>query len=102
MAAIDMNSILEQTGIPCAYGRFIKGTAVPYIAWIGGGQRTFQADNTHYYRKNEYQIEFYFKLKSPDLEETIEQVLLDNGLLYEKSEDVYLDEEGVFLIYYNV
>ena len=35
-------------------------------------------------------------------EAAIEKVLLDNGLLYDKSEDVFIEDEGVFVIYYTV
>lgn len=100
--AIDINSILEGTGIPVAYGLHRSKTPLPYIVWLGSGQDTFQADNTHYHRENSYQIELYFKIKNPSLEEQIEQILLDNGLLYEKSEDVYIEDEGVFMIYYYI
>lgn len=102
MASINIDSILSEAGIPVAYGLFRKQTTLPYIVWLGYGQNTFQADNTHYHRENSYQIELYFKLKDPSLEERIEQILLDHGLLYDKSEDVYIDDEGVFLIYYYV
>lgn len=102
MASINMDSILSEAGIPVAYGLFRKQTPLPYMVWLGSGQNTFQADNTHYIRENSYQIELYFKLKDPSLEERIEQILLDHGLLYDKSEDVYIDDEGVFLIYYYV
>lgn len=100
--AINIDSILEGLGLPVAYGIHKKKTPLPYIAWIGSGQNTFDADNTYYFRENTYQIELYYKLKDPSLEERLEQILLDNGLLYEKSEDVYLEDEGTFMIYYYI
>lgn len=100
--AIPINTILEEVGIPVAYGVFREKTPLPYIVWLGGGQEHFPADNTYYTREDNYQIELYFKLKDPVIEAQLEQILLDNGLHYEKSEDVYIDDEGVFLVYYNV
>ena len=100
--AIPINTILEEVGIPVAYGVFREKTPLPYIVWLGGGQEHFSADNTYYTREDNYQIELYFKLKDPVIEAQLEQILLDNGLHYEKSEDVYTDDEGVFLVYYNV
>ena len=100
--AINIDSILEGMGIPVAYGLHKERTPLPYIVWLGSGQNTFDADNTHYHHENTYQIELYYKLKNPSLEEQLEQILLDNGLLYEKSEDVYLEDEGTFMIYYYV
>lgn len=100
--AINLDSILEGLGIPVAYGLHKEKTPLPYLVWLGSGQNTADADNTHYFRENTYQIELYFRLKNPNLEEQLEQILLDNGLLYEKSEDIYLEEEGVFMIYYYI
>ena len=47
-------------------------------------------------------VEYYYKTKDEAKESQIEQTLLDDGWLFEKSEDIYLDEEDVFLIYYYI
>lgn len=97
--------ILQQTGLPCAYSHFSEEdspAAPPYIVYLGGGQDNFEADNIYYYQRNRYQIEYYFTKKDEEAEAQIEQLLLANGYLYDKSEDVYIEDEGVFVIYYNV
>lgn len=94
--------VLQSTGLPCAYSHFKKKQSPPYIVYIGNGQETFQADNTHYWKRNSYQVEYYFTTKNESNEEAIEQALLDNGFLYEKSEDIYIEEEEVFVIYYYI
>lgn len=94
--------VLQSTGLPCAYSHFKKKQSPPYIVYIGNGQDTFQADNTHYWKQNTYQVEYYFTTKNEQNEEAIETALLDNGYLYEKSEDVYIEDEGVFVIYYYI
>lgn len=97
--------ILQTLGLPCAYSHFTDKDAPktpPYIVYIGEGQDTFDADNTHFYRTNRYQIEYYFTKKNETTETAIEDALLDNGFLYEKSEDVYIEDEGVFVIYYTI
>ena len=91
---------LKKTGMPCAYSHFKKPQKPPYIVYIGSGQNNSKADNTIYWRENTYQVEYYFIKKDEAKEGQIEQTLLDNGWLFEKSEDIYLDEEDVFLIYY--
>ena len=97
--------LLQTIGIPAAYSHF-RGDEVPekppYIVYIGDGQDIFDADNTYYYRRNRYQIEYYFTEKNEAIETAIEDILLGNGYLYEKSEDVYIEGEGVFVIYYTV
>ena len=91
--------------IPVIYSHFRDKSDVvdpPYVAYIGMGQNNFQADNTYYHNSNRYQIEYYFTEKDESEEAKIEELLLENGYQYEKSEDVYIEDENVFVIYYNV
>ena len=94
--------ILATLGKPVAYGHHSKPTDPPYFTLMGAGQDQFQADNTYYTKKDHWQIEFYFEDKDPELEETIEALLLQYGLKYDKSEDIYLDDEDIFVIYYDI
>ena len=93
-------STLQSTGLPCAYSHFKTDQTPPYIVYIGNGQDNLDADNTHYWRNNRYQVEYYFTEKSESNEASIEDALLGAGFIYEKSEDIYLEDQGVFLIYY--
>lgn len=96
---------LQQTGLPCAYSHFREEDSPdtpPYIVYLGDGQNNFRADDTYYHQTGRYQIEYYFSKKDEDAEARIERLLLDNGYLYEKSEDVYIEGEDVFVIYYNI
>ena len=95
---------LATIGLPVAYAFQVDTDSPlqpPYLVYIGDGQDTFDADNTHYFRKNRYQVEYYFTQKNEEIEAVIEEALLDEGFLYEKSEDVYIEDENVFVIYYN-
>ena len=94
---------LQSTGLPCVYSHFKKkGVTPPYIIYIGNGQLNLDADNTHYWRENTYQVEYYFTEKDESKETEIEDALLDNGFIYEKSEDVFIEDENVFVIYYYI
>lgn len=95
-------SVLQSTGLPCAYSHFKTDQEPPYIVYIGNGQNFMDADNTHYYRNNTYQVEYYFTTKNETNEAGIEDALLEAGFNYEKSEDVYIQEEDVFVIYYQI
>lgn len=95
----------QQTGFPVVYSHFKKGTEPkqpPYFAYIGAGQNNFEADNTYYHSRNLIQLEYYFTEKRITTEAQIEKILLDNGYLYDKSEDIYLEDQGVFVIYYQI
>lgn len=93
---------LQGTGLPCAYSHFKKAQQPPYIVYIGSGQNYMDADNTHYYRENTYQVEYYFTTKNETNESAIEDALLGAGYNYQKSEDVYIEDEDVFVIYYQI
>ena len=93
---------LQSTGLPCAYSHFKTAQEPPYIVYIGNGQETMQADNTHYWRENQYQVEFYFTEKNEANEAAIEDALIGSGYLYDKSEDIYIEDQGVFVIYYYI
>ena len=94
--------VLQSTGLPCAYSHFKKKQSPPYLVYIGNGQDTLEADNTHYWRNNRYQVEYYFTTKNEQNEGAIESALLENGFLYDKSEDIYIEDEDVFVIYYYI
>lgn len=93
---------LTTTGLPCAYSHFKTPQTPPYLTYLGNGQDTALADNTIYWSSNSYQVEYYYTEKSETNEAAIEAALLSAGFIYEKSEDVFLEDEGVFLIYYYV
>ena len=93
-------STLQKTKLPCAYSHFVEKVDLPYIVYIGSGQDTFGADNTWTYRNNKYQVEYYFKIKNTAAEAAIEEALLAAGYRFTCSEDIYLDDEDVFVKYY--
>lgn len=107
MANKTLFEILETSGLPCAYSHFMGDAeevpfSPPYIVYIGAGQNDMAADNTYIWAKNRYQIEYYFTKKDESKEAEIENLLLSNGYNYTKSEDVFIENENVFVIYYNV
>ena len=93
---------LQGTSLPCAYSHFKTPQEPPYIVYIGNGQDVLEADNTHYWRRNTYRVEYYFTTKNEQNEASIEDALLAAGYLYDKSEDVYIEDQNVFVIYYYI
>ena len=102
MSASDFYTVLTSTGLPVAYGYFNAPQDLPYLVYMGDGQTQFAADDTQHWKNDQYQVEYYYTKKDPAVEEAIEKTLLDNGLRYDKSEDVYISDERVFMIYYYV
>lgn len=102
MSTSNIQSLLLTTGLPVAYSHFQTKQVPPYIVWTGSGQNTFGADDTWYHRRNTYQIEYYFTKKDEANESAIEEVLLGAGYQYTKSADLFIEDQNVYLIYYDV
>lgn len=93
---------LKSTGLPVAYGRFKDATTPPFIIYLGDGQDTMAADDGVYHKKSRYKVEYYFAEKREANENAIEEALTEAGYIYDKSEDVYISSEDLFVIYYSV
>lgn len=93
---------LQRAGIPVAYSHFKTAVNPPFMVYLGAGQDQLAGDNTVYWRKNVYQVEYYFEKKDEALETSIEDTLLADGWVFEKSEDTFIESEGLFVIYYSV
>lgn len=94
--------IKDSQGIDAAYSHFANGHRYPHLTYIGSGQVHLEADGTAYWKGNTYQVELYYKKKDPALEDAIEAAFLAGGWNYTKSEDAYLEDERIFLIYYEL
>lgn len=102
MAKKDILATLEKTGIPVRYFLYGSKQSPPFIVYMGNGQDVTQGDDTYVDALNRYRVEYYFIKKKESIEAAIEAALLADGWLYEKSEDVYIDDEKLFVIYYYV
>lgn len=98
----DLYATLRQAGIPVAYGRFREKVAPPLMIYTGDGQADVIADGEVYAKSNNYTVELYFTEKDEALEGKIEDLLNAAGWTWQKSSDVYLDDEDAFEIYYSI
>lgn len=91
-------------GIESVYSHFTDGHdhGIPFIAYIGAGQSQLHADGKTYWKGNTYQVELYFEKKDEALEDTIEAAFTAGGWNYSKSDDAFLEDEGIYLIYYDL
>ena len=91
---------LQSTGLPCAYSHFKTKTDPPFLVYIQSGQNQFSADDGRYWYRNTYQVEYYFEKKDSRAEAAIEKALLDADYKFTRSDDIYLDDEDIFVAYY--
>ena len=99
---------LKDMGLPLAYGvapileSDPAGWEPPFLVYKGAGQESFGADDTDYYTRPAYELQYYFKTKDEDQERRIERILLDAGYRFDKSEDNYIQAGSMYVIYYEV
>ena len=97
----EAKAMVEETGLPSAYHHFAEGESPdpPFIVFLFPGSDNFAADGTTYYKKNILHLELYTDQKDPELEETVEAIMDNHRLFYEKSE-VWIESEKLYEVLY--
>lgn len=93
----ELLQILSETQIPFAYHHFAEGELPepPFICYLLPGSNNFSADGKVYYKINEVHIELYTDLKDLAVEQQLEDVLDEHGILYNKSE-TWIESEKLY------
>lgn len=93
--------LLKTAGLPVAYYAFPENEApqLPFICYLIPFTNNFSADGKVYQKINYVQVELYTKLKSPEIEEKVEEAL--SSFYWEKTE-TYLEDEKCFEIIYEL
>lgn len=95
----EVNTMLSGVGIPYAYNQFDNDTPQepPFICFLYDHGDDLIADNTNYQLIRMLSVELYTDTKNFELEQTVEDVLNANGLVYSKQE-TYLESERMYMI----
>lgn len=91
--------MVSSIGVPYAYYQFPNnsGIAPPFVCFYFDSSNDFAADNTNYQRIRPLSIELYTDNKDFTIEQTVENVLNQNGLVYSR-EETYLDSERMYMV----
>ena len=91
--------MVSSIGVPFAYYQFPNnsGIAPPFVCFYFDSSNDFAADNTNYQRIRPLSLELYTDNKDFTLEQTVENVLNQNGLVYSR-EETYLDSERMYMV----
>lgn len=97
----ELLAILKETGIPYAYDHFAEGESPepPFICYLFPESNNFSADGIAYHKANSTHLELYTDTKAPDVENTVEGVLDEHGIFYNKSE-TWIDSEKLYEVLY--
>lgn len=94
--------IEERLNIPVQYGRNKDLIKPPFLIYLGEGTTNITADNKIYNSKNKYSLEFYFEKKKEELETKIENIFNENNIIWEKTEDIFIEKENLFEVVYYI
>ena len=103
MSHDDVIKMVGEMGLPFAYDHFVEGESPepPFLVFLYPKADNFAADGIAYFKINQLDIELYTDLKNPDLEETIEAVLLRHSIFYGKSE-TWIESEKLYEVLYEM
>lgn len=90
--------LIEGTQLPVAYRSFEAARApdIPFIVYYVVEQNDEQADDSVYLKNSSVNVELYFVQKNVELEEKLESVLHDMGIVYKVFESL-IEEEKMLL-----
>lgn len=94
--------ILQALGIPFAYDHFAEGESPepPFICYLLSASDNFAADGQGYFKATEVHIELYTDFKDVGLEASVEAMLDERGIFYDKSE-VWIESERLYEVLYS-
>lgn len=91
--------MVSSIGVPYAYYQFPNNTGVapPFVCFYFDSSNDFAADNVNYQRIRPLVLELYTDNKDFTLEQTVENILNQNGLVYSR-EETFLDSEKMYMV----
>ena|SRR5699024_5817733 len=101
MTLIELKRLLDATGYPVAYSHFNKPRATPFITYLVTYSSNFHADNKVHRSISNVDIELYTSKKDLQAEQTLEGLLNEHELPFDKVE-TYIDSEKIYQIIYEV
>lgn len=101
MTLVELKKLLDATGYPVAYSHFNEPKATPFITYLVTYSSNFHADNKVHKKIDNVDIELYTDKKDLQAEETLESLLDEKELPYDKVE-TFISEEKLYQIIYEV
>lgn len=97
----ELIKILKEMNVPFAYDHFAEGEspAPPFICFLLPGSDNFAADGRVYYKIDQVRVELYTDIKDLSAEQTVEAVLDEHCIFYEKSE-TWIGSEKLYEVLY--
>lgn len=103
---MDTNEVckmLEKLKIPFVYSHFKEGSnpKLPYLLYYYNGDNLFNADGLIYYKFKKLIVELYTSKKDFELENRLEKIFLNEGIIYQK-EEIWISSEQMYETIYKM
>ena len=101
MTLEQIKGILDETELPVSYQDFPDGEApaMPYITFEDTDSNNFHADGIVYAKVVHIEVTLWTKDKDTDSETLLENALLESGITWEKSVQLYDEEACMGTVY---
>lgn len=100
-----LKEILQLSGIPFRYHHFNKKNGEPPIprgVYMFENAEPVFADGVTVMLIDNIRIELYTAIKDPDTEKSLETVLTNAEIPFEKVDEVYIESEKMYMIVYEI
>src|SRR5699024_10673465 len=101
MSLTELYNLLKATGYPVAYSHFNEPKGRPFITYLTTYTSNFHADNKVHQKVKNVDVELYTSKKDLQAEQTLEGLLNEHELPFDKVE-TYIDSEKIYQIIYEV
>lgn len=100
----ELYDLLKKLNIPIAYDHFESNKNInpPFAVYRETSPETFKADNYTFFRNYNYEIEVVTDKKDVVLEQTIEDLLTNNLIPYDKEDEVWDEDERIYHNFYEI
>ena len=99
MTLKELKERCETAGFKYSYGRFKKTTEPPHLVAIISDTDNFMADTRVYYDNAPIKLDYTYIDKNLEEQEKIENEILGD-IAWNKTEETYLQDEGVWQVSY--
>lgn len=98
----EVSSMLKQLNIPVAYDHFNSQPSIPFITYSDSGSNHVYADNSVYKRELFVEIELYTDKKDLSIENKLENLLDERGIVYSSYPTIWIDSEKLYQKIYEI
>lgn len=98
----EFKKLLDTAGYPVAYEYTKEQPEKPYIIYYEAGRSNVYADDMVYAHTTMVTVELYTEYKSPNTEKKLEEIFIENELIYKFRNIGKIDAEGVYCVEYDI